>query len=134
MVVANRAEPLSPRIYQYPQRKQEQISRHKARRPLVNLRKIRRVLAGVTVVALALLVVFRYGQISQINMEINRATITRNALIDEQRHLEISIAELTALDRLEKIALEEMGLQYPHPEQIRFVGYTNPESRDGDGG
>jgi cell division protein FtsL len=90
-------------------------------------------MAGVFVVMMALLVVFRYGQISHINMEINRLNNTRSAVIDEQRHLEIAIAQLTALDRLEQVAIGELGMQYPHPDQIRFIGYKTSESGDGDG-
>jgi len=90
-------------------------------------------MAGLLVIALALLVIYRYGQISQLNMEINRDNSTLNALTDEHRHLKISIAQLTALDRLEQLAMGELGMQYPHPDQFRFVGKNNPESGDGDG-
>lgn len=132
MVVANRAHASVPRVYQYPD--PELTPRNKPeRRPRTNRAAIRRICAGVLVVVLALLVVYRYGMISQINMKINRDTNTLNALQDEQRHLEINIAQLTALDRLEKIALEEMGMQYPNPDQIQYVGNINPESGDGDG-
>jgi len=134
MVVANKAHANVPRVYQYPGRQPDYTSRNEAgRRPQTNVRPLRRILAGVLVLVLALLVVFRYGQISQINMDINRYTKVSNALKDEQRHLEIAIAQLAALDRLEKIAVEDLGMQYPHPNQVRFVGYINPESRDGDG-
>lgn len=132
MVVANRAHAHVPRVYQYPGIN-EQTRKKAARQPRTNYRVFRRIFAGVLVVALALLVVFRYGQISQINMEINRNTNALNALQDEQRHLEITISQLTALDRLERIGLEELGLQYPHPGQIRYVGSSTPESGDGDG-
>jgi|SRR5690554_1190572 len=131
MVVANNAHAHVPKVYQYPRR--ENVSRGKVRQQQrVNLQALRRVAAGVFLVAMALLVIFRYGQISSINMEINSITNTRNALVDEQRHLEITLAQLTALDRLETIAFEELGMQYPRPEQIRYVG-NNPEGRDGDG-
>ena len=133
MVVANRAH-AHPKVYQYPGHQRQPWEGQKAqKRPLVNTRLLRRILAGVFVVALALLVVFRYGQISHVNMEINRLSNTRAAVVDEQRHLGISIAQLTALDRLERIAVGELGMQYPHPDQIRFVGYNISESGDGDG-
>lgn len=134
MVIANKAHAHVPKIYKYPEKHNEQGPRRKAAsNPGIDFRVIRRIMAGVLVVSLALLVVYRYGHISQTNMEINRFTKTRNALLDEQRHLEIAISQLTTLDRLEKIGTEELGLIYPHPGQIRYVGSRTPERGDGDG-
>ena len=39
---------------------------------------------GVLIVAMALLVVYRYGQINQLNMEIRKDTNTLKALADEK--------------------------------------------------
>jgi len=131
MVVANRAHADVPKVYQYPRPPEHNV--RPQHRPHRDFRLLRRIAAGILVVALALLVVYRYGEISQINMDINRATNTRKALADEQRHLQISVAQLTALDRIEKFALEELGMQYPLPGQYKYVGYQNPESGDEDG-
>lgn len=133
MIVANNAYAQLPNVYPYPDsRPQPRLKGRTRRRPLV-LRRFRRITAGVLVVLLALVVVYRYGQISQVNIQINQQTKTRDALLDEQRHLKITISELTALGRLEKLALEELGMKYPSPEQIRYVGGTKPESGDGNG-
>lgn len=132
MVIANTAHARVPKTYQYPGQP-DYITRSKSKGRPQNLQTLRRVLAGFLVLGLALVVVFRYGQISQINMEINRDTRILNALIDEQRHLNIKVAELMSMERLEQVALGELGLHYPHSEQFRYVGKNYPESGDGDG-
>lgn len=132
MVIANTARARVPRIYQYPGQS-DYTTRSKYKRRPHNLQTLRKVLAGFLVLVLALVVIFRYGQISQINMEINRDTRILNALTDEQRHLNIKIAELTSFERLEQVALGKLGLHYPHSEQFRYVGKNYSESGDGDG-
>lgn len=132
MVVANGAHARIPRIYQQP-RQSDYTTRPKSKSHPLNLLTVKRFCAGFLVLALALLVVFRYGQISQINMDINQGTKDLNVLVDEQRHLKIKIAELTGLERLEQIALGELGMHYPHPDQFKYVGKKYPESGGGDG-
>lgn len=133
MVVANNAYAHLPKVlYPYPEDRTLPKKRSKAGRAL-NLRRLRRIGAGVLVVLLALVVIYRYGQISEINMQITEQTKIRTALLDEQRHLEITVSELSSLGRIEQFALEELGMKYPVPGQIRYVGGSNPESGDGHG-
>lgn len=132
MVVANTAHARVPKTYLEPRQPGYRKRPKPSRRPLV-FRTLRRVLAGLFVLALALIVIYRYGQISKLNIDINRDTGVLNALTDEQRHLKIKIAELTGLERLEKVALDELGLRYPESDQFRYVGKKNPEGGDGDG-
>lgn len=133
MVVANNAVVQLPRVHQYPGAPPQFQPQPRAQRS-AKTRLIRRVTAGVLVVLLALTVVYRYGQLSALNMGLNEQSKTRDALLDEQRHLKITISELRALGRLERVAIEELGMHYPGPSQIRYIGGNNPESRDGDGG
>lgn len=133
MVVANNAYAHLPQVYPYPDSRTQLHTKGKAKKRHLDTRQLRRIAAGVLVVFLALVVVYRYAQLSEINMQINAQTKTRNALLDEQRHLKITISELTALGRLEQVAIEELGMRYPSPDQIRYVGGNNPESGDGDG-
>lgn len=133
MVVANNAYAHLPQVYPYPDSRTQLHTKGKAKKRHLDTRQLRRIAAGVLVVFLALVVVYRYAQLSEINMQINAQTKTRNALLDEQRHLKITISELTALGRLEQVAIEELGMRYPRPDQIRYVGGNNPESGDGNG-
>lgn len=133
MVVANNAYAQRPQVYPLPERPRSAAGKKSRQSPRV-ARGLRRGAAGVLVVLLALVVVYRYGIISEINIQINQQTKTRDSLLDEQRHLKITISELTALSRLERVAIEELGMKYPAPSQIRYVGGNSSEGRDGDGG
>jgi len=133
MVVANNAYAHRPGAYPYPNTQTHLRTKNRAVGRRTDVRLLRRIFVGVLVVFLALVVVYRYGQLNKINMQINAQTKTRNALMDEQRHLKITISELTALGRLERVAIEELGMRYPRRSQIRYIGVTNQESRDGDG-
>ena len=134
MVVANNAYAHPPKVYPYPNPRALPHVNPKARKRALARRRARRVVAGVLVVILALAVVYRYGQINEMNMQINEKTKTRDSLLDEQRRLKITISELSSLGRIERVAIEELGMRYPGPSQIRYVGSNNTESRDGDGG
>lgn len=133
MVVANNAQVRVPKVYNYPNTRSQTVSRPRTKTRLqVNTRLAARVMAGVLIVAMALVVIYRYGHINQLNMEIRKDTNTLKALTDEKKHLEITYSQLTASDRLEQIAINELGLQHPHSGQVKFVG-EYPERRDGDG-
>lgn len=133
MVVANKAYAHLPRVlYPYPDDRTLPQKRSKAGRAL-NTRRLRRVGASVLVVLLALVVVYRYGLISEVNMRVTEQNKVRNALLDEQRHLKITLSELSSLGRIERFAIEELGMKYPVPSQIRYVDGGNPESGDGHG-
>lgn len=133
MVVTNNAHARVPRLYQYPQPVENTpTQRKRAKGSRVNVQNVRRVMAGLLIVAMAIIVVYRYGEISALNMELNSISNTHSALVDEGRHLEITMAQLTDLNRLEQVAVDELGLQYPHPDQVKFVG-ENQNRGDGDG-
>ena len=89
-------------------------------------------LAGLFVLALVLTVVYRYGQISQLNIDINRDSSVLTALTDEQRHLKIKMPSLQGWSAWSSCP-DELGLCYPDTDQFRYVGKKNPESGDGDG-
>src|SRR5690554_4100479 len=103
------------------------------RRRGINWRPARLVSIGLLVLSLALLVVYRYGELNHLNMELRQMEATRDSLMDEQRHLELTMAKLTNLERLEKIALEELGMQYPDPGQVQYLGHVSAESGGRDG-
>ncbi|MTI95036.1 MAG: hypothetical protein FH749_06030 [Firmicutes bacterium] len=117
MVVAKRAHVNVP---QFP-RHQPQPRRHVRPKNKLDVQLLYKVITSLIIVGLALLVVYRYGVITQNNFEIRQLRQIRSTLVDEQHHLEIRIAQLTSLERLESIARSEMGLNDPRPEQIKFL-------------
>lgn len=133
MVVANNAFAQQPTVI-YPYSDSAPLSRPagKTKRAFAP-RRLRRISASVLVVIMALVVVYRYGQINEINMQVNEQTRVRDALLGEQRHLKITLSSLSSLARIEQVAIEELGMKYPAPGQIRYVGGSKLEGGDGDG-
>ncbi|MBI5233909.1 MAG: cell division protein FtsL [Deltaproteobacteria bacterium] len=54
----------------------------------------------------------------QLGYEISRADQTRNSLIETNRRIKAELTELKSPARIERIAMEELGLVYPADEQI----------------
>jgi cell division protein FtsL len=65
--------------------------------------------------AIALVAHFTY--VVEVNHQISRGTQELHALQDESKHLQLEIASLLSLERLEIMALE-IGLQYPGEDQL----------------
>ncbi len=80
-------------------------------------------LAAVSLLAHSVVVV-------QVNYEIGRAASELSALQEEQQHLKIQIASLLSPERMERIALEEIGLQYPEHNQLIILTAGNLEVED----
>lgn len=115
MVVANRAVVHNP----LPQHRPD-VRPQTRPRPGIGVRISKRVVAGFFVMGLSLLVIFQYGQIHRTNIQNQRLESNLRAIHDEQRHLELTISQLTNPQRLEKIGYE-LGLMYPAPSQIVYV-------------
>lgn len=124
--VKSRPRVYSPANHNLPLRRPQQ-------RPGLNLRPARLAATGLLILSLALLVIFRYGELNHLNMELRQMEATRNSLLDEQRHLELTLARLTRLDRLEQVAMDELGLQHPDPGQIKYLGHVSAERGETDG-
>jgi cell division protein FtsL len=82
------------------------------------------------VVLTALSLVAQFVFVVQANYEIGRASRELQNLQEQAQHLKIEIASLRSPDRLEKIALEEIGLQYPNHNQ--FIILTAAKLEVGD--
>lgn len=91
-----------------------------------------KMLGVVAVLALmAISLVAHYTYVLQLNYKIDRSLHELHALQDTQQHLKLEIASLRSPDRLEKIAMEEIGLQYPDQDQFIILTAEHvPASRD----
>lgn len=67
---------------------------------------------------LALILVALSAAVVQMNYNLEARTGELRALQDEGQHLKLKAASLRSPERLEKIALEEIGLQYPAQAQL----------------
>ncbi len=99
----------------------------------IDWRPAKRVAVGLLVIALALLVVYRYGEINRLNMQIRELETSRQVLHEQHSQLELQLARLTSLDRLESIAVSQLGLRYPQPGEIYFLGHIKVSGADRDG-
>ena len=59
-----------------------------------------------------------YTYMIQVNYQIDRSLHELNSLQKAQQHLKLEIASLRSPDRLERIALDEIGMKYPDQDQF----------------
>lgn len=103
------------------------------RRQGIDWRPAKRIAVALLVVALALLVVYRYGEINRLNIQNRQMEASRQVVQQQHRQLELQLARLTSLDRLESIAVNQLGLRYPRPDEIYYLGEAGAAGVDGDG-
>lgn len=86
-------------------------------------------LSALGVIAMtAVLLVAHYAYIVQLNYHLDRSYRELQVLQEEQQHLKLEIASLSSPERLEHIATEEIGLQYPRDNQIIFLALGRAEN------
>lgn len=78
---------------------------------------------ALAVVAFVALVFFGYLQIRlttvRLGYDISNVNTERSKLVDKNNRLRLEQARLMAPQRIEKIAIEELGLSYPTARQIK---------------
>ncbi len=75
--------------------------------------------------AVAILLVNHYNQITQLNKEIIYYEQKLGELHVKQDHLKIEIANLKTLERIEGIAINELGMYYPNEDKRPELVATN---------
>ena len=58
-----------------------------------------------------------YGRVVAINYQVEQASREVSQLLAEQEYLNIEVKKLSSLERIENIAISELGLQYPDSRQ-----------------
>jgi len=79
------------------------------------------IFVALVCMAIALVYVWFHLNITRLNYEIAREMERKGRLTEETRRLKIEIATLKSPHRIEKIALDELGMTYPKKEQEIFV-------------
>ncbi len=80
--------------------------------------KLRMLGMAVLTAFLAVILVALSAAVVQLNYRLETRSLELRALQDEGQHLKLEAASLRSPERLEKIALEEIGLQYPAQAQL----------------
>ncbi|MBW2060172.1 MAG: cell division protein FtsL [Deltaproteobacteria bacterium] len=76
---------------------------------------------GFLITVFAFAFVWINHQAVQIGYDITRLNQQQLKLIDLNRKLRVELANLTSLDRLERLAKKKLGLVAPRPEQVVVV-------------
>ncbi|MEW5723781.1 MAG: cell division protein FtsL [Thermodesulfobacteriota bacterium] len=77
--------------------------------------------AAFLFVSFSLAIVWSGHQIVQTGYDISRLQKETADLTDYNRKLKVELANLTALDRLEQVARDELGLRLPEPGQVQVI-------------
>jgi len=89
-----------------------------------------RVFPIVLVFSLSILMISRYAYIAEINFNINKMEKEYNELLKKNESLKVSLMSTINLQTLEQIAIEELNMQYPDPDQILYVSAVKPVTID----
>lgn len=78
-------------------------------------------------VAICILFAFLWTRLTVVNSgyEISKANTQRSALIEQNKRLRLEFMKLKSPERIEKAALEDLGLAYPTGEQIATIRHTS---------
>ncbi|MGI5875243.1 MAG: cell division protein FtsL [Dethiobacteria bacterium] len=63
----------------------------------------------------------QYSRVLAVNYKIHRVSREISQLREEQEHLLIEVKRLSSLERIEEIAKNDLGLQYPEEKQWLFI-------------
>ncbi len=128
MLVAKKM-PYAKSYYDQQRQRNKAVAIHGANSRLAMTKLV--ALGMVLVVALtAVSLLAHFVLVVRVNYEIGRAASELSALHEEQQHLKIQIASLLSPERMERIALEEIGLQYPEQNQFIILTAGNLEVGD----
>lgn len=103
------------------QRNRKRFFARKQQRTSLAAAKLRLLGAVAGVALFAALLVAQYAQLVQLNYHTEARSRELRVLQDVGQHLQLEAASLRSPERLEKIALEEIGLQYPGQNQVMML-------------
>ena len=84
------------------------------------------VFSVLLVFSISIIMIARYAYIAEISFNINKLEKEHNELLKENSLLNVKLMQTVNLQTLEKIALEELSMQYPDPDQIVYVNVEKP--------
>lgn len=62
-----------------------------------------------------------YGKVVAVNYQVEQSNRELAKLVEENEYLSIEVKKLSSLERIENIAINELGLQYPEQRQWLFL-------------
>lgn len=78
------------------------------------------------VFSISIIMISRYAYIAEIGFNINRLEKEYAEILKNNSLLNVKLAQTVNLQALEKVAQEELSMQYPDPDQIVYVNVEKP--------
>ena len=78
------------------------------------------------VFSISIIMIARYASIAEISFNINKLENKHSEILKENSLLNVKLMQTINLQALEKVALEELNMQYPDPDQIVYVNAEKP--------
>jgi cell division protein FtsL len=100
------------------QRTKRKTGLHKQHKLSVAARKLKMFAVVFILAIVSVALITHYTYMIQVNYQIERSLQELNSLQKAQQHLKLEIATLRSPDRLERIALDEIGMKYPDQDQF----------------
>ncbi|WP_353892210.1 cell division protein FtsL [Proteinivorax hydrogeniformans] len=73
-------------------------------------------------------VVYGHANLVAMSREVNNLQTQRNQLIDERNSMQIEVARASSLSRVERVAMEELDLVLPQPDEFKVVRHSPEQS------
>ncbi|AEV69001.1 cell division protein FtsL [Acetivibrio clariflavus] len=109
------------RKLEYDVYKENKVLRQKKEQRANNKVKVKVVFAFMVLFALSGLVMYRYALITDLNYKINSKMIELNEIKNENTRLGVKIERELDLQKIQKFAEENLGMQKPDKSQCVFV-------------
>ncbi|MEA4963943.1 hypothetical protein [Lutispora sp.] len=85
-----------------------------------------RILPIIMVFSMSILMISRYAYIAEINFNNSKLEKEYKETLKQNETLKVSLMHTINLQTLEKMAVEELNMQYPDPDQIVYVAAAKP--------
>jgi len=84
------------------------------------------ILPILLVFSMSIIMISRYAYIAEINFNNNKLEKEYKEILKQNELLNVSLMHTVNLQTLEKMAVEELNMQYPDPNQITYVMAAKP--------
>ncbi|SHI62206.1 hypothetical protein [Lutispora thermophila] len=84
------------------------------------------ILPIILVFSMSIIMISRYAYIAEINFNISKLEKEYKEILKQNQAMTVSLMSTINLQTLEEVALGELNMQYPGPDQIVYVSAAKP--------
>ncbi len=92
-----------------------------APQPDRRFKKVKTLLILTTCFLLSLVVVAQYSSLVILNYQLSSARHELSSTVESSRKVELEVAQLSSINRIEEIAKDELGMVEPDPGQVNVI-------------